>query len=122
MCTKVVSIDLSLMKITLCLQQYTKPHKHAIILRLCNLCGSILYIRRHKITRISQLARSISQFLVCVMVFVCEFFPCLCLIVFASGTRQYQKSFSHCIFICLTIGSYECIVCVCSKQMLYRHY
>lgn len=26
-----------------------KTHKHAIILRLCNLCGSILYIRKHKI-------------------------------------------------------------------------
>lgn len=66
---KVVSIDLSLMKITLCAHPVTihRTHKHAIILRLCNLCGSILYIRKHKIAAareetecISQLASTIS--------------------------------------------------------------
>lgn len=90
-----------------------KTHKHAIILRLCNLCGSILYIRKHKIASYCRTNEYQSvgkhNFFRLAEILSCMgyMFGCQCI---------WRKSFSHCIFICLTLYRIVCIcvrVCVC---------
>lgn len=100
-----------------------RTHKHAIILRLCNLCGSILYIRKHKIAskrdRVSVSWQA--QFFFGRPEFSAVW--AVCVFGVSDTQRQSQKSFSHCIFICLTLSDR---VCVCGSapfgsKMFHKH-